>query len=119
MYKRQEPKSYQPDDVENYKYWVSEGVLNECEAVCWAVAVSYTHLDVYKRQAMDIVKNTDFESFWPNVDGYSITDDQYKLYEKGSYNDVDVYKRQASATACLFLILVRLLRTRNNGVWST
>ena len=29
-------------------------------------------------------------SFWPNVDGYSITDDQYKLYEKGNYNDVNV-----------------------------
>ena len=28
-----EPKSYQPDDVENYEYWVSEGVLNECEAI--------------------------------------------------------------------------------------
>lgn len=35
-----------------------------------------------KVPAMDIVKNTDFESFWPNVDGYSITDDQYKLYER-------------------------------------
>src|SRR5574344_537822 len=43
-----------------------------------------------KVPAMDIVKNTAFESFWPNVDGYSITDDQYKLYEKGSYNDVNV-----------------------------
>ena len=43
-----------------------------------------------KVPAMDIVKNTDFESFWPNVDGYSITDDQYKLYETGSYNDVNV-----------------------------
>ena len=43
-----------------------------------------------KVPAMDIVKNTDFESFWPNVDGYSITDDQYKLYEKGNYNDVNV-----------------------------
>mgnify|MGYP002136391567 CR=1 FL=1 len=30
-----------------------------------------------KVPAMDIVKNTAFESFWPNVDGYSITDDQY------------------------------------------
>lgn len=35
-----------------------------------------------KVPAMDIVKNTAFESFWPNVDGYSITDDQYKLYER-------------------------------------
>lgn len=28
--------------------------------------------------------------FWPCVDGYVITDDQYKLYEKGEYNDVNV-----------------------------
>ena len=28
--------------------------------------------------------------FWPVVDGYAITDDQYKLYEAGKYNDVDV-----------------------------
>ena len=28
--------------------------------------------------------------FWPVVDGYVITDDQYKLYEKGNYNDVNV-----------------------------
>ena len=28
--------------------------------------------------------------FWPVVDGYAITDDQYKLYENGQYNDVNV-----------------------------
>lgn len=28
--------------------------------------------------------------FWPVVDGYVITGDQYKLYEEGKYNDVDV-----------------------------
>ena len=38
----------------------------------------------------DIVKSTQFEAFWPCVDGYAITDDQYKLYQKGQYNDVDV-----------------------------
>ena len=27
---------------------------------------------------------------WPIVDGYAIPDDQYKLYEKGKYNDVPV-----------------------------
>lgn len=27
---------------------------------------------------------------WPVVDGYVIKDDQYKLYEKGDFNDVDV-----------------------------
>jgi para-nitrobenzyl esterase len=29
-------------------------------------------------------------SFWPNADGYVILDDQYKLYEAGKYNDVNV-----------------------------
>jgi para-nitrobenzyl esterase len=27
---------------------------------------------------------------WPIVDGYVIKDDQYKLYEKGDFNDVDI-----------------------------
>ena len=50
------------------------------EATCKKQQILTELEDVYKRQ---------FESFWPNVDGYSITDDQYKLYEKGSYNDVN------------------------------
>ena len=37
-----------------------------------------------------LVDSTRMESFWPVVDGYSITDDQYKLYEAGKYNDVNV-----------------------------
>lgn len=37
-----------------------------------------------------IVAATQMESFWPVVDGDVIVDDQYKLYEKGEYNDVDV-----------------------------
>ncbi|MDR2809935.1 MAG: carboxylesterase family protein [Tannerellaceae bacterium] len=28
--------------------------------------------------------------FWPNVDGYVIADDQYKLYEQGRFNDINV-----------------------------
>lgn len=28
--------------------------------------------------------------FWPLIDGYVIADDQYKLYEAGKYNDVNV-----------------------------
>jgi para-nitrobenzyl esterase len=28
--------------------------------------------------------------FWPTVDGVVITDDQYKLYECGEYNDVNI-----------------------------
>ncbi len=37
-----------------------------------------------------LVDSTRMESFWPIVDGYAITDDQYKLYESGLYNDVNV-----------------------------
>ncbi len=29
-------------------------------------------------------------SFWPNADGFIIPDDQYKLYEAGQFNDVNV-----------------------------
>ncbi len=37
-----------------------------------------------------LVDSTRMEAFWPIVDGYAITDDQYKLYEAGNYNDVNV-----------------------------
>ena len=37
-----------------------------------------------------LVDSTQMEAFWPIVDGYAITDDQYKLYEAGKYNDVNV-----------------------------
>lgn len=29
-------------------------------------------------------------NFWPIVDGYAIQGDQYKLYQQGKYNDVDI-----------------------------
>ena len=34
--------------------------------------------------------NVGFAGFWPCVDGYVICDDQYRLYERGEYNDVPV-----------------------------
>lgn len=34
--------------------------------------------------------NVGFGGFWPCVDGYVICDDQYRLYERGEYNDVPV-----------------------------
>ncbi len=55
-----------------------------------------------KVAAMDIVKNTQMESFWPVVDGFAITDDQYKLYEKGDYNDVNVIMGTNSDEGCMF-----------------
>lgn len=35
-------------------------------------------------------KTAGISGFWPTVDGWIITDDQYKLYEKGEYNDVNI-----------------------------
>lgn len=37
-----------------------------------------------------IEPGTPMEAFWPVVDGKYIIDDQYKLYEAGNYNDVDI-----------------------------
>ena len=34
--------------------------------------------------------SSSISGFWPNADGYVIPDDQYKLYEQGRYNDVNV-----------------------------
>ncbi len=41
--------------------------------------------------------------FWPCVDGYVITDDQYKLYEKGEFNDVDVLVGTNSDEGTMFV----------------
>jgi para-nitrobenzyl esterase len=35
-------------------------------------------------------KTAGISGFWPTVDGVIITDDQYKLYERGEYNDVNI-----------------------------
>lgn len=40
--------------------------------------------------AQTILDSTGYKLFWPVVDGYAIVDDQYKLYEQGKYNDVDI-----------------------------
>jgi len=41
-------------------------------------------------------------SFWPNADGYIIPDDQYKLYEAGKYNDVNVIVGTNSDEGAMF-----------------
>jgi para-nitrobenzyl esterase len=41
-------------------------------------------------------------SFWPNADGYVIPDDQYKLYEAGKYNDVNVIVGTNSDEGAMF-----------------
>lgn len=49
--------------------------------------------EMRQMDAMKLVSDaqtTGVGGFWPCVDGYVITDDQYKLYQKGDYNDVNV-----------------------------
>ena len=44
-----------------------------------------------KMTAMELCGNdVGFNGFWPCVDGYVITDDLYRKYERGQYNDVPV-----------------------------
>ena len=38
--------------------------------------------------------NVGFGGFWPCVDGYVITDDLYRNYERGDYNDVPLFSRE-------------------------
>lgn len=40
---------------------------------------------------------------WPNVDGYVIPDNQYRLYQEGKYNDVDVLIGYNSDECAFFL----------------
>jgi para-nitrobenzyl esterase len=42
--------------------------------------------------------------FWPVVDNYVITDDQYKLYQSGKYNDVNVIIGTNSDEGSMFLV---------------
>ena len=56
-----------------------------------------------KMDAMDLCGNdVGFGGFWPCVDGYVITDDQYRLYERGDYNDVPVIVMTNSDEGALF-----------------
>ncbi len=45
-----------------------------------------THWDKWVGDAI----STGVGGFWPTVDGYVLPDDQYKMYEQGNYNDVDI-----------------------------
>ena len=47
-------------------------------------------------------KDVGFGGFWPCVDGYVICDDQYRLYERGEYNDVPVIVMTNSDEGALF-----------------
>ncbi len=47
--------------------------------------------------------NVGFDGFWPCVDGYVITDDLYRLYERGEYNDVPVIVMTNSDEGAMFV----------------
>ena len=49
-----------------------------------------------------LVDNAQTDTFWPVVDGHAIIDDQYKLYEAGQYNDVDILIGTNSDEGSLF-----------------
>lgn len=55
-----------------------------------------------------LIEATQGESFWPVVDGVAIIDDQYKLYEQGKYNDVDVLIGYNSDEGSLFVYQMTL-----------
>ena len=56
-----------------------------------------------KMPAMELCgDNVGFGGFWPCVDGYVIRDDQYRLYERGQYNDVPVIVMTNSDEGALF-----------------
>ena len=56
-----------------------------------------------KMGAMELCDgNVGFAGFWPCVDGYVIKDDQYRLYERGDYNDVPVIVMTNSDEGALF-----------------
>jgi len=42
--------------------------------------------------------------YWPVIDGYVITDDLYKLYSAGDYNDVPVLVGSTSAEGTMFML---------------
>lgn len=56
----------------------------------------------------ELIKATQGWEFWPSVDGYAIVDDQYKLYEQGKYNDVDVIAGYNSDEGSLFVYQMKL-----------
>jgi para-nitrobenzyl esterase len=46
---------------------------------------------------------TGISGFWPTVDGVYITDDQYSLYERGDYNDVNILVGTNSDEGTMFV----------------
>ena len=59
--------------------------------------------------------NVSFGGFWPCVDGYVITDDLYRNYERGDYNDVPVIIMTNSDEGVLFTGPVTAENYRKNA----
>ena len=60
-----------------------------------------------------LIEATAGEQFWPVVDGIAIVDDQYKLYEQGKYNDVNVIAGYNSDEGSLFVYQMQLEMYKN------
>ncbi|MBQ6379091.1 MAG: carboxylesterase family protein [Prevotella sp.] len=61
------------------------------------------HKQLRQMDAMSLCDgNVGFAGFWPCVDGYVICDDQYRLYERGEYNDVPIIVMTNSDEGALF-----------------
>lgn len=76
-----------------------------------------------KVDAQALIDSTAQESFWPVVDGYAIIDDQYKLYQQGNYNDVDVMVGYNSDEGSLFvyqmtLDMYKMMAAGQFGEWT-
>lgn len=56
----------------------------------------------------EVIAATQGMQFWPCVDGKAIVDDQYKLYEQGKYNDVNVLIGYNSDEGSLFIYQMQL-----------
>lgn len=70
-----------------------------------------------------LISQVQMEDFWPVVDGVNILDDQYKLYQQGNYNDVNVLIGSNSDEGALFvyhmpLDAYRANLTKSYGTWA-
>jgi len=54
------------------------------------------------RRWIDDIPSNSVGGLWPTADGYVIPDDQYKLYEAGQYNDVNILIGTNSDEGALF-----------------
>ena len=63
---------------------------------------------------VDDAPSTGVGGFWPTVDGYVLPDDQYKMYEAGDYNDVNVLIGTNSDEGAMFCRPTQLEKYRED-----